>query len=258
MDMLESLKGVFGKLTGKGTSSEEATSKSAPDQGPARTGTESDITSAEPINPNELRQVSYFKVHAKDNRFLRNYAPLVKVTDHELYIYLNGEVRVIPSQYFIPEHLEQADTGDIVFMFVHEQELYPLPRDRAYFDKNYDLQVRYRETNQNPAALAANDPTVQAVTVALNKAKDMFLQARDAVRNFATAQVNFVKNLPPLAPATGSPARVESKAAKPSRPEPIPILPATEPRAGVLAVKKVPRSKRKEFAAAVDHLLRPD
>ena len=217
------------------------------------------------VNAKGLRQVSYFKPRETDNHFVRCYAPIVKITDHELYMFLGGEVRVISSKYFIPQHLEKTSGGDLLLMFVHDKELYPLPWGRGYFDRNFDLQVRYPPGKRDLASLAARHPDSQNATRALNQAREKFVQARDQVRNFAASQGQFFQDLPPLVPAMAEEAsqtnQVNQTRVIPEEGALVRILPA-EPEEIVAKTKKSRFRKKKEKAGdwdvAVRHLVRPD
>src|SRR4030042_4191038 len=227
-------------------------------------GDKTDDTSEPKIDPATLRQACYYKIHSNGRNFVRVYAPCQKILDHEIYLFVDGAIRVIPSKYFIPQHLERTESGDIVFMFVHEQELFPLPQGRTYFDPQFDLQVRYSPDAQDVASIVANHPDVKAAKLALNEEKEAFLQAREAIRNFAASQSQFYKGLPPLVPdADTQPGEKPESEDNPvftpeSRmPAMVNILPV-DPSKTLSNQKPKSRAQRKKWEAAKDHLLRPD
>ncbi|HMF31859.1 MAG TPA: hypothetical protein VKK79_10610 [Candidatus Lokiarchaeia archaeon] len=208
----------------------------------------------------QLRQVSYFKLHDNGRNFVRTFVPEVEVRDHELYIYVGGEVRVLSSSYFIPEHLEQSPAGDVIFMFMYDNQLYPLPRGRSYFDEKYDLQVRYPpDQGTNISRLVANHPDTVNATIALNNARDTFMRARDAARNFSAGQSQFLQKLSPLT-ATGAsinqvPVQTQTST-QAEESEQIPILPASGP--SKKPARKKSRKVKKDWDAKLKHILAPD
>ena len=253
MGLLDSMKCLFGNV--RRASTEEA----------AETG-----ASVEPqaTDPAALRQVSYFTIHRDGHTFVRAYAPELEIRAHELYVLVGGEARIIASKYFLtaPEHLERAPGGDVLWMFVYDKELYPLPRGRSYFNRKFDLQVRYAPSTGGMAKLVAGRPDVQLATAELTKAKQAFAEARDQVRNFAASQGQFFQGLPPLVPAAEPAPNLADAASTDGHVEEesaalVPILPV-EPPAAVFGVKKrrfkKKNLKNKEWQEMVDHLLRPE
>ncbi len=260
MGLIDTIKDLVGKLRGDSAGDRAADAAALESSGGITSTADTGEEEMPKIDPSSLRQASYFKIHKGGRHFVRVYAPCRKILDHEIYLYIDGDIRVISSQYFIPEHLVATPTGDIVFMFVYKKELYPLPRGRAYFDRNFDLQVRYPPNKAEVSKTVADHPATQAAMMALNSARDAFLKARDAVRNFAAGQAQFFQKLSPLV-TSGDTAVNAITASGKTPPEPedatlVKILPA-EPQA-VLNIKKQGRSKKKQWQAAMDHLLRPD
>ena len=256
MGLLNTIKGLAGKVRGATTEEEGVLEGTAAGQSASGAPT-----------PGTLRQVSYFKIGRDGRTFVRAYAPELKIRAHELYILVGGEARVISSAYFLtaPEHLERAPGGDVLFMFAYDKELYPLPCGRSYFNRKFDLQVRYAAPTGGRAKLVADRPDVQQATAELNQARQVFAEARDQVRNFAASQGQFFQDLPPLVPAMAEGAsqtnQVNQTRVIPDEGTLVRILPA-EPEEIVAKTKKSRFRKKKEKAGdwdvAVRHLVRPD
>jgi len=256
MGLFNTIKGLAGKVR-EGTQEEGILEGAAVEQ-----------SAAGATNPAALRQVSYFKIHRDGYTFVRAYAPELKIRDHELYVLVGGEARVISSKYFLtaPEHLERAPGGDVLFMFVYDRELYPLPRGRSYFNRKFDLQVRYATGTGGMAKLVADRPEVQEAQVALNKEKEAFAQARDQVRNFAASQGQFFQQLPPLVPSSAEAASQTSQVNQtrviPEEGTLVRILPVEPDEIAAKTQKSRFRKKKEkkqteELEKAVDHLFRP-
>ncbi len=251
MGILDKILGIAKIFRGNSKGNEETS--------PARNG---DLGDTSKINPKDLRQVLYHKVGENGKDFVPVYAPVFKILDHELYIFRNGELRVITSPYVItdPKHLVRTPTTDVLFMYVWNKELRPLPKGRSYFDRNFDLQVRYPPATPPITKLVAEHPVVQASMTALNTAREQFTRVRDTVRNFAAGQEQYFQNLAPL--VVSAEKGINAVIMKENPPEirdevtPVTILPA-EPQT-VLQVRKRSRFKKRQWAAAVDRLLRPD
>jgi len=257
MGLLNTIKSLAGKVRGAATEEERVLEGDAVEQ-----------QASGATDPATLRQVSYFKIGRDGHTFVRAYAPELKIRDHELYILVGGEARVISSRYYLtaPEHLERAPGGDVLFMFVYDRELYPLPRGRSYFNRKFDLQVRYAPSAGGMAKLVADRPEVQQAQAALNKEKEAFAQARDQVRNFAASQGQFFQQLPPLALAMAEGAsqtnQVNQTRVIPDEGTLVRILPAEPGEIAAKTKKSRFRKKREkrqteELEKAVDHLFRP-